>query len=443
MSRDMLQRHPILRLLLYLVTLIAVLYAGGLVWAVIARFSTIITLFFLAWIIAFVLRPLSTYLERHRVPRPLAIVLIYLALLALAAGSIVLAIPAIHTQVTQLASQATATFTEANLHHLTDMAVGYLQRLGLSPGDARALVSQLADRIPSVTSSLASSAVSTTTSLLSTAETLLLDTTLIIILSFYIMLDGDRLVEEWITKLPPAWIADVRHFQSHVDTIFGGFLRAQLIIAAVYGVLTYVVLLIVGRPDGLVYALLATIAMVIPFIGPFLAIVPPVVAVFLQSSPNHLVGNLVIVVVGLIIAQQITLQVIAPRVMSAHVGLPPLLLFAALLVGAQEAGIWGAIFAGPIAAVIVAMLDTFFERFQQISPLYPHIPRSTRTAPESEGALGRTDQRAIRAGEPASDPAPARAAAADTDGAAVPDTRDSDPMAPDDGTTLLDRLLRR
>ncbi len=382
MHRDALDRHPILRLLLYLVTVIAVLYAGGMVWQVIIHFSGIILLFFLAWMITFILQPLATFVENRGLPRLAAVALVYLALMAVVVGSIVLAIPAIHTEVQLLAQELTTVLAPANLQQLANLAVTTLHRLGLTQTDARSLVDQISGKIPALTTSLTTSAVSLTTSLLGTAATLLFDAVLVMILSFYMMLDGDRLVESWIVKLPPSWIPDVRLLQRHVDTIFGGFLRAQLIIGVVYGALTWLVLVIVGQPNGLIFAVVAGLLMLIPFIGPFLAVAPPALLVIIQSSPHDLVRNLVIVLVLLGIAQQITLQVVAPRVMSAQVGLHPLLLFAALLVGAEESGVWGAVFAGPIAAVLVAMLDTFFERFQQSSALYPDIRAEVRAEDE-------------------------------------------------------------
>lgn len=373
MQRDALERHPILRLLLYLVTIIAVLYAGGLVWQVILHFSGVILLFFLSWIISFILQPLSIFLQRRGVPRLAAVALIYLALLCLAAGVIVLAIPAVHSEVQLLGSEATAALTVQNVQHLESQAIGYLHHLGLSETDAKNLVNQITSKIPTFTANLSNSAVQITTSLLGTAATLLFDAILVLILSFYMMLDGDRLLESWLTKLPPAWLPDIRLLQRHVDSIFGGFLRAQIIIGVVYGAFTWLVLAIVGMPNGLLFAFMAGLLMLIPFIGPFLAVVPPALVVLLQSPPHALVRNLLIVLIALGISQQITMQVIAPRVMSAQVGLHPLLLFAALLVGAEESGVWGAVFAGPVAAVVVAMLDTFFERFQQSSALYPDI----------------------------------------------------------------------
>ncbi len=380
MRRDLLERHGVLRLLLYLATLIALLYAGGLIWSIIVHFSSVIILFFLAWVVAFVLQPLSTFMERHRVPRILAITLIYLSLLALVSGSIVLAFPVIHDEVAQIAAEVTMALAPGNLNHLTDQAVSYLHHLGLRERDARALVRQVSNQIPGVTTNLANAAVAATTDMLRTAALLLFDAFVVLILSFYMMLDGDRLVEVWVQKLPPSWVPDIRLLQRHVDLVFGGFLRAQLIIGAVYGVLTYLVLTIAGQPNGLIFSLLAGIFLLIPFIGPFLALVPPAMLIVLQSPPHGLVFHLVVILAVLAIAQQITMQVIAPRVMSAHVGLHPLLLFAALLVGAEEGGVWGAVFAGPIAAVIVAMLDTFFARFQRASPLYPHITAEADTA---------------------------------------------------------------
>ena len=66
------------------------------------------------------------------------------------------------------------------------------------------------------------------------------------IISFYMMLDGARLVEGIVVRLPPAWARDVRLFQRYINDIFGGFFRAQLIIAAIYSAMTWLVLVILG-----------------------------------------------------------------------------------------------------------------------------------------------------------------------------------------------------
>src|SRR5262249_4956501 len=180
--------------------------------------------------------------------------------------------------------------------------------------------------------------------------------------SFYMMLDGDRLVARFVAKLPLTWQTDIRLFQNNVEQIFGGFFRAQLTIGAIYGLLTWITLIALGQANGLLVAVLAGAIMLIPFIGPFFAIIPPLLLVLLQTpSTDHLVLTLILLVGFQIAAQQIVLQLIAPRIFSTQMGIPPLLLFAALLIGAKAGGIWGAFFAGPIAAVAYATAQVYYE----------------------------------------------------------------------------------
>jgi predicted PurR-regulated permease PerM len=380
--RDLLDRYAFVRVLVYTVTIIATLYAAGLAWSAVMHFGKIILIFLLAWVMAFILQPAATLLERIHVPRRAAVLLIYLALGTLAVGGIALAIPSINEQVTRLAQELGSAFAPESLRHLTDQAVVSLRHLGLTPADARNLVNQATDQMPKVINGLTSGAVATTTSLVGAAAELVLDVILVLILSFYIMLDGDRLAAAVLAKLPPSWLPDVELLRTHIDTIFGGYLRAQLIIAMAYGALTWLVLAIVGQPNGFIFALIAAALMLIPFIGPFLAIAPPVMLVLLQAPSSQLIGTVLLVLALLIAAQQVTMQIIAPRVMSAQVGLHPLVLFAALLVGARESGAWGALFAVPVAAVLIAMLETFFERFQQRSRLYPDVTAADGNARE-------------------------------------------------------------
>lgn len=400
MHRDLLERHAVLRVVLYLLAIILALYAGGLIWSTLLHFGDIILLFFLAWVVRFILQPFSALLERRGLPRALAVTLIYLSLLGVACGSIVLAIPLINTEIGHVAVELTSTFTAGNLAVLGERAAITLHGLGLNSRDAHALVSQASARVPAWTTALTEQAVATTTTLVGAILNLLFDAALVTMLSFYMMLDGDRLVASFVHRLPCAWHPDIHLLRRKIELSFGGFLRAQLIIAVVYGALNAAILLALGQANGLLFALLAGVLLLVPFIGPFLAVVPPALLVALQSSPSDVVRNVLIALVASVIAQQITMKLIAPNVMSAHVGLHPLLLFAALLVGAQEGGIWGALFAAPVAAVIVTMLDVFFLRFQQASHLYPDFtiePAAPDESREPQMLTRQTTPDAVRA----------------------------------------------
>jgi len=391
MFPDLFQRYRMLRVLLTLVTLIVAIYAFELIWSAVQLFGDIILLFFLAWIVSFILEPVSLVLQLRGVKRPLAVTLIYLALAVVLSGLVVLTIPTIGDEAQRVGQEITLAFSPANLNALNQQLLVTLKHLGFSDHDARNFVSQLSSQVPGFVSGAANQAINTTTSLVTSVLVILFDAFLVIILSFYMMLDGDRLVERMVVRLPPVWIEDVRLFQRNVDQIFGGFFRAQLIIGAVYGVFTWLTLLALGQANGLLVALLAGLFMLLPFIGPFLAVIPPIVLVLLQTPPDQVILKLFILGITLFLAQQLVFQIIAPRVMGSSIGLHPLLLFAALLIGAKEGGVWGAFFAAPILAVAVAMFQVFYDRFAATSPLFTPVQRAAASAELANTAAAMDD----------------------------------------------------
>jgi predicted PurR-regulated permease PerM len=371
MVPDLLARYRVLRVLATLVTVIVAIYTVQLIWSSLVTFGDIILLFFLAWVIAFVLEPLSTYLRRLGIPRGAAVTLIYAALGIVISGLIVLTVPIIGDQIRRLAGELTIAFSQANLDQFTKYLTQALQRLGFQQRDAARLVSQVGGQIPAYAANAANQAVMAATSTITSVLTLLFDAFLVIVLSFYMMLDGERVAAGVIRRVPPKWANDAHNFRVVVEQMFGGFLRAQLVVSLVYAAFTWLALAVLGQANSLPVALICGLLMMLPFIGTFLAVVPPVALVMLQSPPNQLVANVVIMIVALIIAQQITLNVIAPRIFGSTMGVHPLMLFAGLLIGAKVGGVWGAFFAGPIVAIAYSMFEVYYDRYQRSSPLFP------------------------------------------------------------------------
>jgi predicted PurR-regulated permease PerM len=390
MTRDLLDRHRSLRLLVLLLVAVVGFYLLNLVWNVFVLFGDVVLLFFLAWIVAFVLDPVSILLQRRHVPRPLAVTLIYTALLVVVSGGIVLTIPSLEEEVRLLASEITSALSGANLESLNANAISTLRHLGFSQQNARNIVDTVSGQVPGWIQTLTNNAVNMTTTLFASILSVLFNAFLVLIVSFYMMLDGGRLTEHMIAKLPPRWIPDVRLFQRYVEQIFGGFFRAQLTIAAIYAALTWLVLLILGQGNLLV-ALIAGVLLLLPFIGTVLCLVPPVLLVLLQAPSDNLAWNLAVLIVSLVIAQNIVFQIIAPKIFGVHLGVHPLILFGALLIGTKLGGVWGAFFAGPLVAVGYAMLRVYYERFAKTSSLFSPEPlEATKTldlaaTPDTDG----------------------------------------------------------
>jgi predicted PurR-regulated permease PerM len=233
--------------------------------------------------------------------------------------------------------------------------------------------------------------------------TVVFDATLVIIISFYMMLQGDVLVEKVVTRLPPKWLPDARLFQRNVNEIFAGFFRAQVIVAAIYAVLTWIILAGFGLGDAWFVALISGALIWLPFIGAFLAVVPPLLLVAVVTPSPLLLAKLALVGLLLGAAQHIVLNVLAPRIFGQHMRVPTLILFAALLLGAAEGGVWGAFFAGPVVAVGYAMLEAFYERFSADSPLF-QTDETEDEPPGGAAAVELAKQRADTQARPALPP---------------------------------------
>jgi predicted PurR-regulated permease PerM len=132
---------------------------------------------------------------------------------------------------------------------------------------------------------------------------------------------------------------------------FGGYIRGQLLQALLYAAGTSAVMLAAGLSYVAVTAVFTAIIMLIPFVGPVLALIPPV-AIAALGHPDKVWWVFIL----LLLLQQFVLNVFAPKVLGMTVGMHPLLIIASLLVGFRLAGGWGAIFAVPLAGVIVAMI---------------------------------------------------------------------------------------
>jgi predicted PurR-regulated permease PerM len=353
------ERNTLVRVVLGIAAAIGVIWLLGWVWDMVGHFSDVILPFFLAWLLAFVLYPLADRLAKlpiplPRGPRPLthgpAVALVYLGLILLFVLLGVLVIPLIVAQVAQLG--ATLPQYVGQLPTLAQLQVD-LNQLGI-PVDLAAVYQPqvILDQAKSIGGMVAQNALGIAAGVASGV----VNTLIILILSFYFMLDGPRIERQLLDIVPGRYQGEAAFFTESITRTFGGFIRGQLIQALIYGAGTAVVMTLAGLQFVAAVSSFSGLAMIIPFIGPFIAIVPPVALAAMQS-PGSLAG----VLVSLFILQQLVTGVIAPKIMSQTVGMHPLLVLFATLVGVKVAGIWGALFGVPIVGVIYATMVYLYQ----------------------------------------------------------------------------------
>jgi predicted PurR-regulated permease PerM len=317
----------------------AVAFLGG--------FSQIILVVFLAWLLAFVISPIVRFLdERLPISRPIAVFVAYL--LALVALGFVLF--SAGTAITQEVTQITEEFPTETAPNIEATLRGYQTGLGLDRfqidlvqlfDTAQAQIGNLAGAIFDQAEEIAGATLSTLGSL-----------ALILILSLYMLMDSERILGRLNRAVPKRFSDEMALLERSVARAFGGFLRAQIILAAIQALLVAVVGTAFGIPYLFLIGTLSTLAMLIPFFGPPLALIPPIVGAWIYTPEWFVPATIILVAV-----QTVIVNWLQPRLMQGALGMHPILVLVGLLVGAQVAGVWGALFGIPVIAVLNVFLN--------------------------------------------------------------------------------------
>jgi predicted PurR-regulated permease PerM len=201
---------------------------------------------------------------------------------------------------------------------------------------------------------------------------------LVVILSLYMVADRDRILAFLFRIVPPALKEEARLLEASVGRSFGGMLRATAVTALVYAAVAAVTSAILGLDYLPVTAAASGLLMAIPFFGPMLSWTPPVL-VAVVTKPDLLLPT----IAGMGIGWFIVMNVLVPRLMADAVGIHPIVVLASVLVGSKVAGVTGAIFGIPIAAV----LSAFF--FYYLGHSHDTRPVAHRAADRLEAREGR------------------------------------------------------
>ncbi len=317
---------------------IAIAFLGG--------FSQIILIVFLAWLLAFVISPVARFLdERLPMSRGLAVVLAYLAALILLGFALFY----VGSSLTREAGQLTEEFPQT-AERIEETLAGYQASLGLDrlQIDLVELFQSAQRQVGNVVGDIFDQAEVIAGATLATLGSLVL----ILILSLYMLLDSERIWGKVNRAVPRRYSDEVDIFERSVSRAFGGFLRAQIILAGIQAALVAIIGVVFDMPYLFLVGTLSTLAMLIPFFGPPLALIPPIVAAWIYVPEWFLPITIILVAV-----QSVIVNWLQPRLMQDALGIHPILVLVGLLVGAQVAGVWGALFGIPVIAVINVFLN--------------------------------------------------------------------------------------
>ena len=348
----------------------------GYVGVIFAIFGDLIMVFFLAWLLAFMLSPVIDRV--HRIPfisRTGAVLLVYLLLFG---GLVVLTIAVAAALVSSLGDFiANLPELRSNLPSILQPWQERLNSIGITQIDLVAQARTFIDNISQYAIQLAEPLQQIAVASLGAIGNLLL----VVIMSLYMVADRERLVAFGFWLVPANYRAEAEVLEQAVSRSFGGFIRGQVITGIAFAAISLAASLIFGLEFAAVTTFVAGLLMAIPFFGPFVSWVPPVLVAFL-FKPDVTLGVTIVVAVGWFVI----MNVLQPRIMATSLRIHPIVVLGSVLVGIKIAGIPGAVFGIPIAAVISALFLHALNRRRGNGPV----------AERAAARVGRREGRFIR-----------------------------------------------
>lgn len=321
--------------------------ALGVLWVALYVGSQIAIIFpplVLGVAIIYLLNPFVTWLEHRRVPRVVGAVLAYVLLVALFSAAAFFIVPVLVSQGQDLADRFPDLLEDAQeeISRLGD-------RFGLSVDVSLPTGQEVSDWFSDPTNQdLIRSQLGTVADWTLNIFQAVLVALVAPVVAFYLMLDLPAVSERLRNLVPQYWRDEVMYVFVQLSTAIGGFVRGQLVVAFIVGVMTSIGFWIIDLPFWLLIGMISGFFNIIPFVGPWVAGALGSLAGLTSGDPSKALWAALVA----LIVQQIDNNFVSPVVLRATVRLHPATVLLALFAGGAVGGLFGVLMAVPVVAVI-------------------------------------------------------------------------------------------
>lgn len=334
--------------------------------------SAIWTGIILALVLGYLLSPIVRFVEQRivvfggrGVRRSVSVFVAWIILIGVFTLFAILIIPALSAQLRQFADELPRLVesVQEDLKEVLSRPISIgsytlvpwdeLQNLIMPLDDEGGNGENLAETLSSALLSMTDSGID----VLSGLVTFVVSFALVLVMVFYLMRDGPSFAQYVVNSTPESYRGDVERLMHELGLIWNAYLRGQLTLGLAVAIATYLVALILGLPQPLILGVLAGFLEFIPNIGPTLAAIPAIFFALLTPSstiPGLDAGLLYALFVALayVAIQQLEALILVPRILGSSLDLHPVIVLAAVWIGATVVGILGVILAAPMVATI-------------------------------------------------------------------------------------------
>jgi len=293
----------------------------------------IILIFFISLLVMTILNPSVSKLSKFRIPRGLAVVIVYALLIGVLAGVIAGVLPPLVEQT-------------------TNFAVGlpkYLSNIGVSSVISEQIIREVVSRVGSLPEQILKIGFSLVSNIISVLT--------VLIFAFYLLIARNKLDDQIVTIFGDQKRELVSEVLNSLENRLGGWARGEMSLMVLVGILNFIGFTILGIPYALPLALLAGLFEIVPNIGPILAAIP---AVIIGFGISPVIGLATIALAFFV--QQVENYVFVPKVMEESVGVSPVVTLLALAIGFRLAGVIGILISVPVFLCAQVILTYYFAR---------------------------------------------------------------------------------
>jgi predicted PurR-regulated permease PerM len=338
----------------------------------------------MAIVLAYLLEPFVKLLTRRPgLPRTFSIIIIYLFLTAILVSVSVGAITPIVVQANNLISNTPSYLQQLGEFLQKPILIADFE-IPIDELPIDQVYATLTSNFVSILQTIGSRSLSLFGSVASATISTVGWTILVLFLSFYLVKDHEHFFQFALVNVPEAYQMDFLRLSNEINFIWSAFLRGQLILCGVVGVIVFVMALVIGLPNALILGLIAGIMELIPTFGPILAAIPAVLIGLFQSESSWL-GNLmtpfwffILIAVLYTVIYQLENYYLVPRIIGHHLNLHPLVVILGVLAGASVAGILGILLAAPVLATARLILIYIYRKLTDQLP-FPDVAHVKQT----------------------------------------------------------------
>jgi len=313
-------------------------------------------------ILAYILSPIADQLSaRIRLNRTLVVAFIYLLLLAVIVTVPALLIPPLIDQIRSFIDDLPSLVQE----------IGDLVRRPFVIGGFTLKPQQVYEQTSASLEGILSSLGTQTIDILTNIASAIVWLVFIFVTSFYLVKDSAIIMRWFDEATPAAYRDDARQIRSQIAAVWNAFLRGQLNLCIVMGVVVGTAMALIGLPYAWLFGLLFGVLELIPNFGPTIAAIPAILIALLQGSTILGLSNFwfAVLVTGVSIAlQQLENSFLVPRIMGQSLKLHPVVVLVAAIIGAHTFGVLGIFLAAPVVASLRVLGEYGYYRLLDLPP---------------------------------------------------------------------------